>query len=241
MTLLAHLSDLHLDGSERAAARAESVMAYLTGLAVPVDALLVTGDIADNGLDAEYAQARDLLGNRYPLLTCPGNHDVRPAFRRSLLGTAPSDEPVDSVRDLGGLTVAMCDSSIPGRPDGYLDDRTLEWLDEVLADAPALVAFHHPPVPLHVPSADAIRQHGEDRLAAVLDRHPQVLALLCGHAHTPAAATFADRPVLVAPGVASRLRLPWEGAGGLDGSAPAGLALHVVEDGRVTTHFRFVP
>jgi len=52
MVLLAHLSDLHLDGGERAAARAKRVLAFLDGLACPVDAVLLTGDIADHGTEA---------------------------------------------------------------------------------------------------------------------------------------------------------------------------------------------
>jgi hypothetical protein len=47
--------------------------------------------------------------------------------------------------------------------------------------------FHHPQVRLHDPFIDAIRQHGEERLAGLVERHPHVIAILCGHAHTPAA------------------------------------------------------
>ena len=79
----------------------------------------------------------------------------------------------------------MCDSSVPGRGHGYLDDATLAWLDQALAgapsDKPAFVCFHHPPVPLHGQYVDPIRQFGEQRLAEVVDRHAHVAALLCGH------------------------------------------------------------
>ena len=50
--LLAQISDLHLDGSERATRRAGRVMDYLRALPHPVDAVLVTGDIADHGEEA---------------------------------------------------------------------------------------------------------------------------------------------------------------------------------------------
>jgi 3',5'-cyclic AMP phosphodiesterase CpdA len=53
MTPLAQISDLHLDGSERATRRAMRVMDCLRALPHPVDALLVTGDIADHGTEAE--------------------------------------------------------------------------------------------------------------------------------------------------------------------------------------------
>ncbi len=108
---------------------------------------------------------------------------------------------------------------------------------------PVLVAFHHPPVPLHTPHVDGIRQFGEERLAALADRHPHLTAFLVGHAHTAAATTFAGRPLLVAPGVVSALRLPWENAGAENPHVrldlPPALAFHVLgEDGRLTTHYR---
>ena len=75
-----------------------------------------------------------------------------------------------------------------------------------------------------------------------IDSHPHVSAILCGHAHTAAASTFAGRPVRVAPSTASTLRLPWEHGDLFDREAPPAVAFHVLDDaGRLTTHFRVVP
>ncbi|GAB3575395.1 metallophosphoesterase [Amycolatopsis endophytica] len=254
MTVLAHLSDLHLDGGERNAARAARVVRYLAGLPLPVDAVLVTGDLADHGEPGEYAEVAELLaGLPYPVFHCPGNHDRRPAYRSVLLGEAESAGPVDRTGHAAGAVFAMCDSSIPGSGAGHLADETLEWLDGVLteeAGRPAFVAFHHPPVVLHHPLLDEIRQHEARRLAEVIARHPDVVALFCGHAHTPAVSTFAGRPLVVAPGVVSTLSLPWEPGGDagwadggpLDHDRPPALAFHVVdEERRLTTHFRLCP
>ncbi|MFG2089930.1 MULTISPECIES: hypothetical protein [unclassified Spirillospora] len=138
----------------------------------------------------------------------------------------------------------MCDSTVPGEDHGFLDDATIDWLDRALAaepGTPAFVCFHHPPVTLGIPYVDAIRQFGEGRLAEVVERHPHVVAVLCGHAHTAAATTFAGRPLLVAPGVVSTLNLPGQGGDIADYGAPPGLAFHVLDDeGRLMTHFRTV-
>jgi 3',5'-cyclic-AMP phosphodiesterase len=53
----------------------------------------------------------------------------------------------------------------------------------------------------------------------LLTRHPRVLAVVAGHAHTAAASGFAARPVLL---------------------APVGIALHTIEDRQITTHFRTI-
>ncbi|MEU7790000.1 metallophosphoesterase [Amycolatopsis sp. NPDC049159] len=249
--IIAHLSDLHLDGEPRAEERVAAVMAYLGGLARPVDAVVVTGDIADHGAAAEYARAAELLEHPAPVLVCPGNHDVRAEFRAGLLGSAPSDEPIDFAREVGGVLFALCDSTIPGAGAGFLADSTLDWLDGVLSggDGPAIVAFHHPPVEVGVPLVDAIRQSGEERLAAVLARHPRVKALLAGHVHTGASTVFAGVPLRIAPGVVSQSLLPvepgadrgWADGGPLDHERPPSLLLHVLhDDGRVTSHHRVV-
>ena len=44
--------------------------------------------IADHGRPTEYEEARAGLASRHPVLTCPGNHDVRAPYRQVLL-----DEP----------------------------------------------------------------------------------------------------------------------------------------------------
>ncbi|MFD0788746.1 metallophosphoesterase, partial [Micromonospora azadirachtae] len=86
MLVIAHLSDTHLDSHPRSAERTARVMDHLNGLPRPVDAILVTGDIADHGEVAEYELAARLLASPTPVLLCPGNHDVRAAYRKGLLG-----------------------------------------------------------------------------------------------------------------------------------------------------------
>ncbi|MFE2291105.1 metallophosphoesterase [Streptomyces sp. NPDC059452] len=243
--LLAQISDLHLDGSERATHRATRVMEYLRALPRPVDALLVTGDIADHAAEAEYEEAARVLAAPFPVLACPGNHDARPAYRKAFLGEAPEEGPVNRVHRIAGTVILMCDSTIPGRDEGRLDAQTLAWIDTTLTalpdGVPALIAFHQPPVELHHPLPDAGRLEEPERLAALLDAHPQVVAVLTGHAHTAAASAFAGRPLIVGPAVTWTLRMPWEGDRPADRDQPPGLAFHVLgEDRRLTTHFRVV-
>ena len=245
MTLLAQISDLHLDGSTRATRRATRVMDHLRALPHPPDALLVTGDIADHGTEAEYEEGARLLAAPFPVLTCPGNHDARPAYRKALLGEAPGDGPVNRVHHVAGTSVLMCDSTIPGRDEGRLDAETLAWIDTTLTelprDTPALIAFHQPPVELHHPLPDSCMLEEPEALADLLAAHPQVVAILTGHAHTAAASAFAGRPLLVGPAVTWTLRLPWEGDEPADLDQPPGLAFHILsDDHRLTTHYRVV-
>jgi 3',5'-cyclic-AMP phosphodiesterase len=237
-----HLSDLHIDLGERATARARrliDVLSPLTGL----DAVLVTGDIADHGTPAEYELVAELLAQfEVPVLVLPGNHDVRESFGPGLLGLTPSDTEINQRTRVGEVDFLLCDSVIPGQSGGELSETTLNWLNLSLADGngPALVAFHHPPSVLHIPVIDRIRQTGEQRLAAVLQEHPRVAGVLCGHAHTAAVTTFAGRPLVVGPGCVSTTNLPVQQSPDVvDRQTPPSYALHVLDDdARLVTHFR---
>lgn len=250
--VFAQVSDLHLDGGRRAEARARQVVSHLAELPGTIDAVLVTGDLADHGTEAEYRQVRDVLAplyERFPVLLCPGNHDSRGPLRKILLGDQETDQaaPVNQVRQIAGVRIVLCDSSVPGRTEGLLEPETLEWLDWTLTAAPGrptLVALHHPPVDLGLPYIDGIKLREADRFADVLRRHPQIAAVLCGHAHTMATTGFAGLPLVCAPGVASAALMPWEQTPGqiwktLD--APAALAFHLLRNGRLTSHARTVP
>ncbi|MEU8676884.1 phosphodiesterase [Streptomyces sp. NPDC048560] len=258
--LLAHISDLHLDGTDRATDRATRVVTYLNSLARQPDAVLVTGDIADHGAPGEYAEAARLLASlTAPAFPCPGNHDDRATYRKVLLGDEHTEEegdataPINRLHLVGGYALLLCDSTIPGEDAGRFDDKTLDWLARTLddlGDTPALPAFHHPPATVHHPYLDSTNLTNAARFAELLaDRSfDNVPAILTGHAHTSMAATFAGRPLLVAPGVISTLRLPWESGEGLvDTVAPPGVAFHVLDEGvrgaggRITTHYRVVP
>ncbi|WP_406103371.1 metallophosphoesterase [Streptomyces sp. NBC_01003] len=250
MLVLAQISDLHLDGTPRATARARRVIDHLRALAGPLDALLVTGDIADHGAESEYEEAAELLGLHdgdapFPVLTCPGNHDSRAPYRKALLREPAAEGPVNRAHHVGGAVVLMCDSSIPGADEGRLDEETYGWLEDTLdrldGETPVLLAFHHPPVALHHPLPDTYQLDRPRELAALLERRPEIAGIIAGHAHTPAATVFAGRPLMIGPGVTWTLRLPWEGEGVADRDAPVGLAFHILDDERrLTTHFRVV-
>ncbi|MCE0534635.1 metallophosphoesterase [Kineosporia rhizophila] len=243
MITFAHVSDLHIDLGERATERARRLIGRLKAMS-GLDAVLVTGDIADHGTAAEYRLVRELLAElQGPVLVLPGNHDVREQFGPALLDRDASADEINQVVPVGDSDFLLCDSTIPGESGGRLSPVTLTWLKEVLAERdparPAVLAFHHPPAVLHIPSVDAIRQTGEQELADLLDGRPDVVALVCGHAHTAATTTFAGRPLVVGPGCVSTTQLPVLGPEVLEPQAPPGYAIHLLDqDGRLVTHFR---
>ncbi len=246
MTVIAHLSDPHLDGTTEARDRLRRVTSYLLAFTTPVDVVLVTGDLADHGTEyAEVAAELSAFGD-LPVLVLPGNHDVRQNFRTGLTAyveptptadappaTVSPEDPVHQVRDLAGARFVLLDTTVPGEDHGLLSADSLDWLDAALAepyDGPVFIAFHHPPVGLQHPTMDQWLLREPGQFAAVLRRHP-VTALLAGHLHNGISTTYAGLPLLLAPGIRSTVPLtlePPSPSGTLvDLTAPPGLALHV--------------
>ncbi|KAA0021166.1 metallophosphoesterase [Antrihabitans cavernicola] len=247
MIVLAHLSDPHFDGEARNAERVDRVMSYINGLPNPPDAILVTGDIADSGSAAEYAQARASLVSDIPILMCPGNHDDRSAFRTEMLDQAPDATPINRAHTVGNAVIAMADSSVPGEPGGAFTPDTVEWLRSVVAgaapDAPIFIGFHHPPVQLFSPIVDSMQLHDDGSFRELIESDRRIVGLFCGHAHTSASTTYGGVPLLVAPSVSSVLGPDWEGREQpvVDYSIPPSLAFHVFDNThRLTTHYRVV-
>lgn len=238
---LAQISDSHLDGQPRSVERLRRVAQYVRDSAV--DAVLLSGDISDDGDPAGYRVALELLDLDIPVMMLPGNNDERSNFRAAI-GMGASMQPANQRRDIGDTTFLLLDSVIPGRHEGELSPSTVDWLREQLRDTArrTVVCLHHPPIDLGIPIPDQLRLQNPDDFANALT--DSVTLILAGHAHTAAAATFAGIPLLVAPATGSVARLPGEYRSGpkvvIDEEVPPMVALHLFLDGGPVTHFRAI-
>jgi Icc protein len=150
----------------------------------PLDAILVTGDIAEDSHRATYERFRSIMaGFGIPVLCIPGNHEDREKLR-SILDSPPL-QFCGSMR-FPGWRIVMLDSHTPGDDAGRLDDGELERLDRELAaatDEHVLVCLHHQPIPMGSPWLDAVGLHNGAAFDSVLAGHGNVRAVLWGHVH----------------------------------------------------------
>jgi Icc protein len=248
-SVLVQMTDLHLrsgEGSGGPARRLEQAVRRVAELQPPVDAVLLSGDVADTPAGAAYEQAYELLSPlRVPVHAIPGNHDDRDMLRaRFAAGAGYPGAAVNVAFDCGALRVVGCDSTQPGEDVGRLGAEQLDWLDRTLSARPeqaTLLACHHPPVLTGVRQMDAIAMARADSLAleALLQRHLQVQSITCGHAHTTMTTSFAGRPLLICPSTNSALHLDLRPRDDLPfafGGRPLGFAVHTLVDGRLVSH-----
>lgn len=218
MTTLIQISDTHLlPGGELLHGRVDTAAVLETALETVlagggrVDALLLTGDLADGGAPEAYRRLRTLVEPAAEKLGATpvyvmGNHDERGAFGAELLSTS-DDRTRDAVHWIGGLRVIVLDSTTPGRHEGRLEPEQLTWLRARLADPAPLgtvLVVHHPPLPSPVPGVHLLRLHDATALADVLGG-TDVGIIVTGHAHHTGCGAVAGIPVWVSPALAYRV------------------------------------
>lgn len=148
-----------------------------------IDLLVASGDVSQDGSDESYARFRQLCAPiAAPLRWTPGNHDTREALSRASAGS----DCRQPVVDLGNWRIVLLDSALPNAVPGFLEPSELALLERALAEAPErhhLICLHHHPVSIGCHWMESIGLRNAEALFAVLDRFPQVRALLWGHVH----------------------------------------------------------
>jgi 3',5'-cyclic-AMP phosphodiesterase len=247
---IAQISDPHLrpwgvpyQGVMDSNAALSAAIAQLNALDPQPDLVLLTGDIADEGLPAEYAVARGILSAlRAPLLVIPGNHDERSAFKAAFRDHAylPPEGPLHYIHEAGAIRVVALDVTIPGLHHGDVDASALHWLERALSADPArptVLMMHQPPLICDVPYLDEYRCFGGEALAAVVSRYPAIERVLCGHVHRQMQMRFGGTLLCTAPSTATTIALrPYAGAEPASFIEPPGFLLHHWHAGAMLTH-----
>jgi 3',5'-cyclic-AMP phosphodiesterase len=117
-----------------------------------------------------------------PLHWLPGNHDDLTAMRAALTAPLCSDSQSFAV---GRWQFLLLNSQVRGKVYGELSSEALDWLEQELQSVayPTLIALHHPPFAIESSWLDKSGLRNAEALFAILDRHPQVKLVVCGHIH----------------------------------------------------------
>lgn len=203
--ILAQISDTHIRADDAGAAAAQLRRALAGARDYGADVILLTGDLVNDERDEEYSVLADVIADPpAPLFVLPGNHDDRERLRARLSGHhyLPRSGVLSYAIENFPVRVVCLDQIVPGETYGLLTQAGARWLDETLAaapDKPTIVALHHPPFSTHDMLFDTIGLRDADLFASVLERHHQVVRVICGHHHRVAIGQVAHAPAIVAP------------------------------------------
>ena len=205
----------------------------------PIDAILVSGDISDDGSAESYELFKSVLKTlNLPLFVVPGNHDKRYEFRNAFfeLGYLPDTGKLNWHKSLGFVDLIGLDTLIEGQGGGELDDTTLDFLESKLKSTnnqPVIVIFHHPPFKSGIKFMDSIGlMTGIERLTAILSSFSGNLIIVCGHIHRNISTLIGGHSVISSPSVCSSFLY------NIHNEAPVGflkqeggMLLHQISDG----------
>lgn len=150
----------------------------------PADLVLASGDLVHDASADGYGRLHARLASLHtPVHAIPGNHDAADVLRSHLIA--------GSVHDGGAVLcgqwqIVLLDSSLPDSDAGRLSAAQLRHLETSLQAHPqrhALICLHHPPVDVGSRWLDTMKLQNADAFFALVDRHPQVRAVLWGHVH----------------------------------------------------------
>jgi len=209
---IAQISDLHIKpqgtlayGRVDTAKALERCVAALNAFAPAPDFVVISGDLADTPNAEEYEHLKRLLAPlKWPFAGIPGNHDNRELMRAAFPNPSYSlaSGALNRKIAVGALDLLLLDSSVPGKPHGFLEASTLQWLDAALAssvDRPALLFLHHPPFIAGIWHMDHQNLRNPDELAAIIGRHRRVQIVATGHVHRAILTMFAGVPCTICP------------------------------------------
>ena len=179
----------------------------------PLDAVLISGDVSDDGSEDSYSFARTELERLgLPLFLVPGNHDARDPMRAAFADQKwmPKNGLIDWQAQIGDTHLVGLDTLVEGQGGGRLHTESLALLREVVAKPdhrPLVVMLHHPPIRTGIRFMDAIGLENPEALAEVLKRAGRETTVIAGHVHGVYHGKIGGHVVATAPAICSGFAL----------------------------------
>ncbi|MCP4821411.1 MAG: phosphodiesterase, partial [Shimia sp.] len=213
MTTILQITDTHIVGDGKLVSGRLETAGALARLVVrinairhqigPVDALIVSGDLSDDGSKEGYARFKTLLTPLdLPTYVIPGNHDARDPLRRAFADHLPVAGPLNWARKVGDVYLVGLDTLVEGHGHGTLGPETLAFLGDELAKADGsavLLALHHPPFASGISFMDAIGLSNAQDLRDAVTGYKGELRIVCGHIHSMMVTNVGGHTAVSAP------------------------------------------
>ncbi len=256
--LIAHTSDFHIFANKPetslvrpdAADAARKVVDDMVTFSPHIDAVMITGDLADGGSTEDYELVKDILSPiKVPIFAVPGNHDARIGFQKAFKNQLPflSGPKLDYVTICGNVRIIALDTLIEGQIYGGLDDEQISWLAALLAETTDLltvILMHHPAFPSAITKLDQMAlQDGYSKFEKLISSFTRPLRILSGHIHRPYQTLWNGVWCAVSggPSFQHALTMDRDAPEPLEAKEPFSYFIHKIEEtATMTVHTRYV-
>lgn len=205
-----------------------------------IHAILLTGDLVHDESSEGYQVLKSMINELgFPTYCLPGNHDD-PELMSRVLGNCANDNILSF--EIGNWTMVLLDSSVRGKVEGGISERTLSDLEQLLqdnADNHVLVALHHHIIDVHSPWLDALNLRNHSAFTTLLDKFPNVKVVVNGHVHQEIDALRNGIRYLGTPATCFQFAEKSRN-GGRDNRPPAYRHLQLSDDGSVDTTVHYI-
>src|SRR5476649_1574002 len=238
-----HLTDCHLFSTTNMTLHGHPTYRHLENVVDYIlkrdkfagDAVLITGDISQDGFLASYQLAlRQLERLELPIFYIAGNHDD-PDHLAFIFNGSAAVNPIDRLCMDKWRFIAV-NTVQAGKDGGWLSAPERNRLEQQLLDYKnvniALVMHHHP-VPVGIPLVDECRLLNGSEIIELCQSRSNIRSLICGHAHTQYSERQNRCLISVGPATCFQWRL---GANAIETEKKSGFnLLEFAEDIKATT------
>jgi len=145
------------------------------------DALLISGDLSQNGTLESYQKLQKILKPiEKKIYVLPGNHDDLSNLSQIFNESYMRNFIIDC------WEIITIDSVQAGKESGRLNDGQLYFLSQQISSSSAkyiILCLHHPPVSMQSDWDDEMSLENPDDLFDVIDQFDSIKAVMWGHAH----------------------------------------------------------
>jgi len=213
-----------------------------------INAVVISGDLTQDGLVEEYQHLRQLLtplAKQMPIYLALGNHDHFENFMQvfsdypGIAQTRVQDALQYRVK-IGNYQILILDSLEAGNDQGHLNPQRLDWLNQQLQSTTdkTVIVIHHPMIDVGNPLMDDMHVFESEAFGQIVEKHQHIELILCGHIHRTIFGKFKQVPVIIGPSTAHQypINVTHASAKILSKEAP-GFLIHTCIDGNsILTH-----
>ncbi|WP_144211260.1 3',5'-cyclic-AMP phosphodiesterase [Shewanella donghaensis] len=209
------------------------------------DIMLATGDISQDYSPQSYQHFSNTVAElAMPCHYLPGNHDDPRLMSLHMQGKHLFGQQRIVI---GNWQILMLDSTVRGKPGGYMAEDQFNLIDEAIKADPdkhVLLAMHHNPILVRCSWLDQHCMINGDAFLKRVSKHPQVKGALWGHVHQSIDTEYqGDNGVIslmATPSTCIQFK-PKSSYFALDGLQPGYRLLELASNGSIHTNVYRVP